>query len=134
MDILVYLIDTFYKFSKYLTFVIGGGLGLLINLIITIILSEIFGVKETISYVFGLGANVLFNFAYHKYITFQVKDKTRERFSKFAIITLAITGINYILVYFSIEILGIFYIVSIITITLFISVLNYLVNKIWVFK
>ncbi|MCP3682776.1 MAG: glycosyltransferase [bacterium] len=124
----------FGEIIRYLVFVVGGGLGMLINLVVTFLLTEFAGLWYMGSYALGLGLNMLFNFFYHRHVTFNVTSRAKERFGKFMIVTVLIVLINWLMVYAITEITGIYYILSIILVTLVVSVINYILNKLWVFK
>lgn len=127
---------------KYTKFVIGGGIGLLINIATTYMLTDIFSIGFRIAYAIGLGMNVGFNFIYHMQFTFKKKDNSLKRLYKFIPLTLSITAINYVLVLIFTELITInlpilnqyYKYIVIILITGFVSILNYASNKMWVFK
>ncbi len=134
------------ELMKYVQFIFGGGLGLIINVAVTYLLAETLGMQFRVSYAIGLAANLLFNFFYHRYITFGKKDKSMARLYKFVPLTLAVTATNYVLVLTFTELIilkGIMpaaimqsyysYLV-IVSVTGFVSVINYLANKMWVFR
>ncbi len=130
------------ELAKYTKFVIGGGIGLLINIAITYLLTDIFSLWFRIAYAIGLGVNVGFNFFYHMHFTFKKKDRAVKRLYKFIPLTLSITAINYVLVLIFTELITInlpildqyYKYIVIILITGFVSVLNYFSNKVWVFE
>ncbi len=129
---------------KYAKFIFGGGLGLLINIAVTYLLTDVLGIMFRLSYALGLVVNVIFNFFYHRHITFNKKDKSIKRLYKFIPITLAVTAANYILVLLFTSILVLDWIIpffkpyykyiAIIGITGIVSVINYYVNKKMVFE
>jgi len=131
---------------KYAQFIFGGGLGLLANLAVTYVLADIIGLWFRASYAIGLAANVLFNFLYHRHITFGRKDKSMSRLYKFIPLTLAVTATNYILVLTFTELIILKWLMpvsflqqyynymAIVAVTGLVSVINYLANKLWVFR
>ncbi len=114
---------------RYLRFIIGGGLSLLLNLAITYLLTELLHLWHMLSFAIALGVEILFLFVYHTRITF----KQNGNFFRFAFITLFISGLNWVFVYVLSEVLGIYYLVSIVVSALVISVLNYTLNRFFVF-
>jgi len=114
-------------------FLIGGGLGALINLALTYLLTEFFGVWYMGAYSLGVCANIIFNFWYHKNITFKIQDKLRRRMVKFALTNVFIGGGIMVLVYMLTEILKVQYILSGIIAIGLMSIINFLINKFWVF-
>ena len=131
---------------RYATFITGGGIGLIINLAITAFLTEALGIWHMASYMVGLAANLVFNFAFHRGITFAKKDKTAHRFSLFVPLTLLIIGANWTLVYIFTEKVTLewlvfipilkryYYLLAITGITGIVSIANYILNRKLVFK
>ena len=66
--------------KQYIRFIFGGGIGLLINIGITAFFTEIFGLWHMYAYTVGLSINVIFNFFYHRNITFKIYDRVKNRF------------------------------------------------------
>jgi len=120
--------------KRFIIFSIGGVIGMLVNLAITIILTEVFLVWYRISYAIGLAVNLIFNFVYNRHITFKKKTKMKRRFVKFVIVSLSTILLNYISVIIVTEYLGISYILSIVMVVFLIAIINYLLNKVWVFN
>lgn len=125
--------------ERYFIFIIGGGFGLLVNIIITFILTEFFHFWHMLSYSIGLIFNIIVNFTYHRFITFATKDNWIENIIKFITGYFMIVIINWILVYifteiFIFSIFRYYYIIVIIFITFLVSIFNYAINKRWVFK
>ena len=120
----------FREFKRYLTFIVGGGFSLLLNLGITYAFTEYAGLWHMLSYSFALMAEIIFLFVFHSYITFKAKG----HFLKFALIILFISALNWLLVYLFSVIIGVYYLVAIVVVALVVSVLNYLLNREWVFN
>ena len=131
---------------KYVKFVVGGGIGLLINLAVTYNLNSYQGISFPLSYAFGLTVNIIFNFFYHRHFTFSQKDALMKRFYKFIPLTLAITAANYGLVLLFAEVIimkqlipviliqNYYNYLVIIAVTGIVSIVNYTINRLWVFK
>ena len=115
---------------RYIKFLIGGSISLIINLIITYVLTEYLNLWHMLSFSIALGVEIVFLFAYHSFVTFNKKG----RVSIFIIIILIISGMNWIAVYFLSIIIGIQYLIAIILSAGAISIINYLLNKNFVFK
>lgn len=114
---------------RYFRFIFGGGLSLMLNLFVTYVLTEFFHFWHMVSFSLALGMEIAFLFVYHSLITF----RQRGKFFRFVFIILGISGLNWLGVYFLSVILGIQYLISIVIAALLISVLNYSMNKKWVF-
>jgi putative flippase GtrA len=115
---------------RYVKFVVGGGLSLIINLLITYKLTEYLQLWHMLSFSIALGIEILFLFVYHSFITFKKEGKL----SLFIIIILIISGMNWIAVYFLSVIIGIQYLIAITLSAGAISIINYLLNRNLVFK
>src|SRR3989344_6746318 len=118
------------EFKRYFIFIFGGSLAMLLNLGITYAFTSYAGLWYMLSYAFALCFELIFLFVYHTYITF----RTRGHFLKFASVIISISVLNWLGVYFTSVILGVYYLVSIVLVALIISVLNYTLNKLFVFK
>ena len=125
--------------SRFLVFVTGGGLGWLLNIAVTVLLSNFFGVWQMLAYAVGLVFNIAFNFYFHKHITFSISRTELRHSAIFAIITLAIVAANWLLVYLFTEILSqnlptfVFAAISFV-VTMFLSIINFAANKLFVFR
>jgi putative flippase GtrA len=143
VEVIVKLIS---RFQSYFIFIIGGGIGALVNWLISFLLTSIIGIHYVISYSIAQTANIAVNFLWHRFITFRVKDKSTARFIRFFIMSIITALISIVLVYLTKEfVLDYFYTIilygkdlnylaAIIIITFVISVMNYLISKLWVFK
>lgn len=120
--------------KRFIIFSIGGLIGMLINLAVTSFLTEIFSLWYRISYAIGLAVNLIFNFVYNRHITFKEKTKLKTRFIKFVIVSLTTILLNYISVIILTEYFGVYYLLSIIIVVFAIAIINYILNKIWVFE
>lgn len=122
------------QLKKYVVFIIGGGLGAFINWTITVLLTELFGMWYMASYAIGQVVNIIFNFVYHRHITFKKTDNMKKRLLSFIVVSILLTILNMALVYLATESLKIFYLIPIIVVTILISIFNYILNKEVVFK
>jgi putative flippase GtrA len=115
---------------RYITFVFGGGLSLILNLLITYLLTELVHLWHMLSFAIALGVEILFLFIYHSFITF----KKRGRFLLFVIVVLGISAANWLFVYVLSVVLNVYYLIAIIVSAAVISIINYLINKKLVFN
>jgi putative flippase GtrA len=114
---------------KYIKFIFGGGISLLLNLLATYLLTEFFSLWHMVSFGIALGLEIIFLFVYHSFITF----RKAGRFHRFVIVLVCISVLNWFGVYLGSEVLGVYYLVAIVVVALVISVFNYLINKKLVF-
>ena len=115
---------------RYVKFVFGGGISLVLNLLITYLLTELLYLWHMLSFGIALGLETIFLFVYHSKVTF----KTNGKFKIFAIVILFISGLNWILVYLLTEKFGLQYLIAIILVAGVVSILNYIINRNLVFK
>ena len=115
---------------RYVKFVFGGGLSLILGLIVTYTLTEYFHLWHMLSLAIAIGLELIFLFIYHTFITFQKKGKALL----FGLIILFISTLNWILVYIMTIEFTFHYIISIIIVAGFISIINYLLNRNLVFN
>ncbi len=115
---------------RYAKFLVGGGLSLGLNIIITYIFTEFLHFWHMVSFTIAIALEILFLFTYHSLVTFQ----KRGNFYRFVLVVLFIVGLNWVGVYFLSVILDIHYIIAIILSSGVISIINYILNKKVVFK
>lgn len=119
---------------KYFIFIFGGFLGALIGWLITFLMTQFAGFYYLVSFTIGEIGTFIFNFTYHKNVTFKNSKKPFWTFLKFIGSYLLIYVLNVIFIYLMTEKLGFYYMVSIVTVTLVLSVLNFILNRLFVFK
>jgi len=119
--------------KKIITFAFGGFIGAVINWAITYSLTEYFSQYYVISNLIGSTVNVLFNFTYHRSITFNVLGDIRQRFVKFLVLSVFIIILNVSIAFFLTEVLGLWYLFSVMAATLIVVMLNFAVNQLSVF-
>ena len=129
-----YALDLALSHRKYLTFIIGGGIGLALSLIVTYAFTTLFSLWHMASYVFGLAVSTIFTFSYHRKVTFNTQDRIKDRFLKFVVITIGLVTLNWLVVLAVTETTLMHYLVAIVAVTFGISIINYYSNKLWVFK
>jgi putative flippase GtrA len=115
---------------RYVKFVFGGGLSLILNLIITYFLTEMLALWHMLSFGIALCVEILFLFGYHSLVTFRKKGK----FGRFVIVILFISVLNWGFVYLLSVTFGLQYLISIVVSAGVISIVNYLINRAVVFK
>ena len=120
--------------SRYPVFAIGGMCCFFYEIMVTLLLTEIMGFWYFGSYAFSLVTGVIFLFIYHRKITFKKHDRAHRRFVKFMAVLVIYLYLNLQMVYLLTEYLRFNYVISILMVTPVLSVLNYFVNKYWVFR
>jgi putative flippase GtrA len=127
-------------------FLAGGGLGALTNWVISFFLTSIEGLHYIVSFSLAQLINITVNFLWHTYITFNVKDKAGNRFVRFLLMSIMTASLSIGLVYLTKEYLldrvykiylfkyDLNYLAAIIMITFFVSVINFTISRLWVFR
>ena len=123
-----------WSLKRFIIFCFGGGIGAIINIMITAFITEIYLINYKISYIIGLALNLIFNFFFNRHITFKAKSEWQKRFVKFFIVSVSTILLNYGAVILLTEVFGVYYLISIAFSIILFSVLNYKLNKLWVFK
>lgn len=121
------------KHKRYAFFCIGGISVFLIEVIMTIILTEFFHIWHMYSYALSLILGLVILFAYHSFITFENLRNILNNFSRFTAVYFSSYIASWILVLI-ITHLGLHYIISIIIISISLSIFTYKINKKWVFN
>jgi dolichol-phosphate mannosyltransferase len=118
---------------KLVIFGIGGLLGALMNWSLTYTLTEYLAVYYVYSNIIGSSVNSVFNFLYHRSITFKVNSSTGNRFLKFLAVNVFIVALNVLVMFALTELFHIWYILSAFLATCFIVAMNFLLNQSLVF-
>lgn len=133
------------KFRNYLVFATGGGVGALVNWGISFVLTSLIGVHYILSYLIAQSVNIVVNFTWHRFITFNVMGNSAGRFVRFCVMSMATALASIGLVYaikewvldhwYKVIVRGIDlnYLVVIITVTIIISIVNFVISKLWIF-
>ena len=126
----------FITVKRYSIFVFGGFTGWLALISIHTFFRDAYGFNPLLSYAIGMIFADLFTFVYHRLVTFKVKTDWKRRFVQFTIIIVILSATNWTL--FSIA-RGIFDlpfpdIVISFVITAVLSIINFVINRLFIFK
>jgi putative flippase GtrA len=113
-------------------FSIGGIVIFSIEYLFTAFLTEVLGLWHMLSYAIALLVSLVLYFFYHSHVTFKVYDHRLKRFSEFCITFFGSMICAWILV-FLVTALGIIYLKAIPVIAAIMAIINYFINKYWVF-
>jgi putative flippase GtrA len=122
---------------KITQFVLVGGTGVLIQLVVTWGFTNfVFGLdKYYIGYSIGLSLNLIYNFVMHTFVTFSAKRGHGKRFIGFIIYSLLMTLLQYLIVRGLVYLVGEkWYLLVIATVVLVFSIVTFLLFKFWLFK
>lgn len=127
----------------YLVFIMGGGARFLFVALLTLLLIEVLNFPYTISYGAALTVGVISAFFYNRIFTFNTLTAWKPRLLKFVVIIPIIDVSNWVLViaitqafadFYDTAVLPRYYWPAIFLVTSVLSVLNFGLNKFWVFK
>ena len=130
---------------NYSLFIIGGGLGALVNWAISFVLTSLLGMHYLVSYCMAQVANVVVNFAWHRRVTFRSRSGGSGRFFRFCLMSVVTALLAVQLVWLCkewvVDSLGTIvwagydlnYMAAIVVVTVLVSVLNYAISRCWIF-
>jgi putative flippase GtrA len=134
------------RLKNYVVFATGGGVGALVNWGISFVLTSLIGVHYILSYLIAQSVNIVVNFTWHRLITFNVMDNSAGRFVRFCLLSIATALASIGLVYalkewvvdhwYRVIVRGVDlnYLVVIIAVTFIISIVNFVISKLWIFN
>ena len=113
--------------KKFLVYGLGGGITLAMKVILTFILVSVFLIDYKVSYIIILILILTFSFYYNFYLTFNNKKNKLSKFKRYSISTIFFYLLDYILVLLFTEVIGLYYIISIIGINIFLFIIKFFV-------
>ena len=129
--------DSFFvTVKRYFIFISGGFVGWSILIGMHTFFRNTYGMNPVFSYAIGIGFADVFTFVYHRFVTFKIKTQWQTRFIKFTILALVLSFANWALFALGRGVLNLQVpdIAMSFVITSFISVLNFGINRIVVFR
>ncbi len=121
---------------RYLIFVTGGLACWFMLIAIHSFFRDVYSLNPAISYAVGLAFAAIFTFAYHRFVTFRIKTKWKTRFIQFSVVVVLFSFCNWALFYLGRVVFDLpipDYVMSFF-ITGFISVINFGINRIIIFR
>lgn len=126
-----FLSDDLFRFIK---FGLIGVLNTLINWILFILLNS-FGVYYIISNVIAYSISTLNSYLWNSKWVFKYnEDNVKETSFKFIVLNIIGLTLNTIILYLLVDIVGLNKLISLVITTGIVTILNYFINKLWVFK
>ncbi len=126
----------FETIKRYLIFVVGGFTGWLILIGFHTLFRNVFGTNPVVSYAIGITFATFFTFFYHRFITFKINTRMKTRFIQFSVVVLFISFSNWGMFAIGRQVLNLQiadFIMSFL-ITLVLSVINFAINRVVVFR
>lgn len=122
--------------KRYVIFVIGGFAGWLLLIGVHSFLGGAYNLNPLLSYAVGVVFADIFTFIYHRLVTFRIKTNWRLRFAKFSVMVVLISIVNWGLFSIGRVVLDLpmpDFVMSFV-ITTFLSVLNFGINRVLIFR
>jgi len=132
--------------KEYFIFIIGGGVGALVNWVVSFILTSLLGIYYLFSYLIAQSINIVVNFMWHRYVTFRMINSSKEKqFVRFVMLSIATIILSIGLVYLLKEYVldskfkivawdyNINYLLAIVSVTFMVSFINFIVSKVYIF-
>ena len=122
--------------KRYFIFISGGFLGWLVLISLHTYLRNTYGINPAYSYGVGIVLADVFTFVYHRFVTFRIKTRWQMRFIQFTVLVVSLSFVNWALFSLGRVVLDLpipDFIMSFV-ITGFISVVNFGINRIFIFR
>lgn len=120
--------------GKFIKFGLVGVLNTLINWIIFAVLNFV-GVYYIIANVIAYVIATINSYTWNSRWVFKYNGKDqKETTTKFIVLNLVGLALNTIILYLLVDLIGLNKLISLVITTVIVMVINYIVNKIWVFK
>jgi len=121
---------------QFMKFAFVGFIGTIINLLILYTFTEFFGIYYLLSAIFAFLIAATNNYILNKIWTFNEKIKQNfiSKYIKFLSVSIFALVFNLIFLYIFTELAGIYYLISQVLAIGIVLIINFLGNKIWIFK
>ncbi|MBX9138118.1 GtrA family protein [Clostridium sp. K12(2020)] len=120
--------------GKFIKFGLVGVLNTLINWIIFAVLNFV-GVYYIIANVIAYVIATINSYIWNSRWVFKYKgEDKKETTTKFILLNLAGLALNTMILYLLVDLIGLNKLIALVITTVIVMVINYIVNKIWVFK
>ena len=111
-----------------------GAIATLIQYVIFIMLVELSAFSIVLASAFGYAISSIFNYLMNYHYTFTSDAKHKVAALKFTLVALIGLSLNSLLMYLSVELFNVHYIISQIIVTGIILVVNFFAHKLWTFQ
>ena len=119
---------------EFVKFSFVGITTFILHLFLTIMLTEVFGIIYYESYAIALALGWVYNFFFNMWFTFSAKGKLSKMVEKFSVVVLVSTAMNWLLVFFLVEVFGLRYFLAILLVSIVLSAVNFFAEEDWVFN
>jgi putative flippase GtrA len=119
---------------EFVKFSFVGLTTFLLHLFLTVLLTEVFGFVYYTSYAIALALGWVYNFFLNMWFTFSAKGKLSRIAEKFSVVILVSTAMNWLLVFFLVEVFGLHYFLAILIVSILLSIIDFFAEEDWVFR
>jgi len=122
------------KLKTYMKYALGGIFLFLIQVLIVLFLTQVANVDFMFAYAVALVLYVIMAFVYHNEFTFKKMINVRkEAFRKFLVYMGISSSMSYTIVFILTSVFVWAYLPAVITVAIFMSIINFFFNACWVF-
>jgi dolichol-phosphate mannosyltransferase len=123
-------------FRQFIKFLIVGGLGTIITIVLLYIFTEFVGIYYIISSIFAFIIAMTHNFILNKIWTFKEKISLEfwNKYLKFVLVSISAFAVNISFLYIFTELIGIYYLLSQVLAIGVAFIINFSGSKLWAFK
>lgn len=114
-------------------YLVAGGTAAFCHFVVLILLVELAEVNATISSMIGFCLAVLVNYTLQYHWTFELSEPHGRILTRYVLTTFTMLGVNTIIFWIFHEKLGVMYVIAQIIATGIVTVLNFLINKHFIF-
>lgn len=118
---------------RFFNFSLVGITTFLVQIFLTLLLTEWARLVYYVSYAFALLVARLLNFIFNTKYTFRAKGSMMSRLRRFAVVATIYSFTNWIFVIVFVEYVHLHYIISVVLVSLLLSFLAYIMQDRWVF-
>jgi putative flippase GtrA len=136
MDKAQKFIGTLLNTCTIVRYVIAGGIASLSNFVTLYVLVQFLGVWYLLASIISFCVGIVTGYILHKFFAFRDKGEGNmiHQFMFFAGYQIVMLGVNTLLMYIAVDIIGIWYLLSQIITTTLIATINFIVFKKYIFK
>jgi putative flippase GtrA len=123
-----------YSLAQLIKYGITGVLGTMLYVALLVVLVELFHIPPTLASFLSFSSTVATSYFLNSFWTFNTKDVSLVRFTKYTIVSLSGLVLTTLITYVGVEVLKIWYIYVQVIVVLVVPISNYLLNSQWVFS
>lgn len=133
---LEFLLERIYKYRQIVRYIISGGTAALVNLVLLYIFTDIFKIWYLLSSILAFCVTFFVSFFLQKYWTFRNREQEKiyRQMGLYFVVAVTNLGLNTLLMYLSVDILRIWYLLAQVLVIAVIAVESFLIYKFLIFN